>query len=201
MVWRAALIGPKLANMGSDKFCFKWNDFQENILSCFKELRSDKEFTDVTLACEDGQQIEAHKVVLTTCSPLFRNLLRSPIHQRPLIYMRRVKFENLVAMLDFAYCGQASVCQDDLDAFLTLSGELKLKGLTGEGKKEYNVEDQPVVKAETPFESKNQTVPPVSLQATKPDQLEEQIKSMMEPSGKFITRKGRRRQKIFLCIL
>ena len=52
--------------MSLEKLCLNWNDFQENILSGFKDLRNDKEFTDVTLACGDGQRAEAHKVVLTT---------------------------------------------------------------------------------------------------------------------------------------
>ena len=41
----------------TEKLCLQWNDFRENITSSFKELRIDREFTDVTLACEDGQQI------------------------------------------------------------------------------------------------------------------------------------------------
>ena len=34
----------------------------------FEDLREDKEFTDVTLACEDGLQVGAHKVVLIASS-------------------------------------------------------------------------------------------------------------------------------------
>ena len=40
--------------------CLQWNDFGENVSSAFGDLREDKEFTDVTLACEDGQQVEVH---------------------------------------------------------------------------------------------------------------------------------------------
>ena len=43
-------------------------DFEDN---AFGKLREGKDFTDVTLACEDGQQVEAHKVVLTSSSPFF----------------------------------------------------------------------------------------------------------------------------------
>ena len=127
--------------MSSEKLCLKWNDFQQNILSGFKELRNDTEFTDVTLACEDGQQIEAHKVVLATSSPLFMNLLKSNRHQHPLIYMRGVKSEDLVAIIDFLYCGEANVYQENLNAFLALADELKLKDLTGEGKKEHDAKE------------------------------------------------------------
>ena len=51
--------------MSAEKLCLNWNDFQENTLSSFKELRADKEFTDVTLACGDGHQVVVHKVVLS----------------------------------------------------------------------------------------------------------------------------------------
>ena len=48
----------------SEKLCLQWNDFKQNINAAFGDLRGDKDFTDVTLACEDGQQVEAHKVIL-----------------------------------------------------------------------------------------------------------------------------------------
>ena len=54
-----------------EKLCLQWNDFKENVTSAFGDLRKDKEFTDVTLACEDGQQVEAHNVVLVASSPFF----------------------------------------------------------------------------------------------------------------------------------
>ena len=38
-------------------------------------LKEDKDFNDVTLVCEDGQQMEAHKVILASSSPLFQRLL------------------------------------------------------------------------------------------------------------------------------
>ena len=47
------------------------------------------DFSDVTLACEDGQQIEAHKVILAASSPFFQNLLRRNRQVGyPIIYMR-----------------------------------------------------------------------------------------------------------------
>ena len=200
----------------------KWNDFQENISTGFKELRSDKELTDVTLACEDGQQIEAHKVVLTTSSPLFMSILKSKkSHQHPLIYMRGVKFEDLVAIIDFLYCGEANVYQEHLDAFLVLAEELKLKGLTGEREKDASVppksdlqggawsQNEPTttfhrkeqhvsVEPKLPLERKCENERTVSLQTTDSDKLDEQIKSMMEPSGNFITRNNGRKN-LFNC--
>ena len=85
----------------------------------------------VTLACEDGQEVEAHKVVLIASSPFFLNILKRNKHPHPLIYMRGVKSENLTAIVDFFYHGEANVFQENLDSFLVLAEELQLKGLRG----------------------------------------------------------------------
>ena len=70
----------------SEKLCLKWNDFQENLNSAFGSLREDNAFTDVTLACVDGKQLEAHKVILAASSPFFQNLLRKNKHAHPIVY-------------------------------------------------------------------------------------------------------------------
>ena len=115
----------------SEKLCLQWNDFKESIASSFGNLREDKELTDVTLVCEDGQQLEAHKVILASSSPSFLWLLKKNTHPHPLIYMRGLKSEDLRAIVDFLYKGEANVFQENLDSFLSLAEELRLKGLTG----------------------------------------------------------------------
>ena len=112
-----------------EKLCLQWNDFRDNVSSAFGELRDDKEFTDVTLVCEDGQQVEAHKVVLISSSPFFLNLLKRNKHPHPLVYMRGLKYENLLSMVDFLYHGEANVYQENLYSFLAMADELQLKGL------------------------------------------------------------------------
>ena len=46
--------------------------------------------------------------------------------------MRGLKSEDLSAMIDFLYSGEANVLQENLDSFLALAEELQLKGLTGQ---------------------------------------------------------------------
>ena len=77
--------------MGAEKFCLKWNDFESNISSAFRDLRKERDFFDVTLACDDNAQIEAHKTILSACSPFFRNVLKRNPHQHPLLYLKGVK--------------------------------------------------------------------------------------------------------------
>ena len=83
----------------SEKLCLQWNDFPDNIKIAFAHLREDNDFADVTLACEDGQQVEAHKVILAASSPFFQKLLGRNKHP----HMRGVKFDDLLAIVDFLY--------------------------------------------------------------------------------------------------
>ena len=46
--------------------------------------------------------------------------------------MRGIKSEDLDAIVDFLYCGEANVFQENLDSFLAIAEELKLKGLVGQ---------------------------------------------------------------------
>ena len=79
----------------SEKLCLQWNDFKENVNSAFGRLRDDKEFTDVTLACEDGEQMEAHKVILAASSPFFENIFNRNKHPHLMIYLRGFKSEDV----------------------------------------------------------------------------------------------------------
>jgi len=115
--------------MASEKFCLRWNDFESNISTAFRELRDDKDFFDVTLAC-NGDQIQAHKVILSACSPFFRNILRRNPHQHPLLYLKGVKYSDLQSVLNFMYHGEVNVAQEELNSFLAVAEELSVKGLT-----------------------------------------------------------------------
>ena len=116
----------------SEKVCLQWNDFNENVVSAFKNLRENIDFADVTLACEDGQQVTAHRVVLAASSPLFESLLQRNNHSHLLIFMRGVDFEVLEAIVDFLYRGEANIIQENLDLFLAITEELQIKGFMGQ---------------------------------------------------------------------
>ena len=115
----------------TEKLFLEWNDFQENVNTAFENLRGNNDFSDVTLACEDGQQFEAHKVILAASSPFFHRLLERKKHPHPLIYLRGLKSEDLSAILDFLYCGEANIFQENLESFLAIAEELELKELMG----------------------------------------------------------------------
>jgi len=115
--------------MTNEKFCLRWNDFESNISVAFQELRDDKDFFDVTLACDD-EQIQAHKMILSACSAFFRNILRRNPHPHPLLYLKGVKYTDLQSILNFMYHGEVNVAQEELNSFLTVAEDLQVKGLT-----------------------------------------------------------------------
>lgn len=124
--------------MSSEKFCLRWNDFETNINEAFRDLRDSKDFLDVTLVCED-EQIQAHKVILSACSSFFHSILRRNTHQHPLIYMKGIKFSDLQSVLSFMYQGEVSVAQEDLNSFLFVAEDLRVKGLTQNQQSKRNV--------------------------------------------------------------
>ena len=161
--------------MGTEKFCLRWNDFESNISTAFRELREDKDFFDVTLACED-EQIQAHKVILSACSPFFRAVLKRNKHSHPLLYLKGVRYPDLVALIDFIYYGSVNIAQDDLNSFLAVAEDLKIKGLT-----QGEADSQPAPPAESSKSSyqRSQRVqappppPAASLAATQDEDIQE----------------------------
>ena len=180
------------------------------------------EFTDVTLACEDDQQMKAHKVILAASSSFLDKILHENgnKHPHPIIYFKGFQSQDLFAILDFLYFGEASVLQENLDSFLAVAEELKLKGLTGQTasndkKKLTNV--TPAKKTQKMFGTStiyNDSVPHfcavenASKSLVIPDQfqaLDEKVKSMMEKtenlvqSGKQADGSSPKQENTFIC--
>ena len=129
-------------------YALRWNDFQANISSALKEIKDDPDLFDVSIVCEDNEKhVEAHKLILSACSPFFRTLLKKLKHSHPLLYLRGVNYRNLVSIMSFLYNGEVNVCQDDLNSFLASAEDLKIKGLTqNPDKLEDKIQKSPVNK-------------------------------------------------------
>ena len=205
----------------SEKLCLQWNDFHENIKSAFGNLREDNDFADVTLACEDGQ-VEAHKVILAASSPFFQKMLGRNKHPHPLIYMRGIKSDDLIAIVDFLYRGEANVFQDSLDSFLAIAEELQLKGLMGktdEKGEDFEADEKYLPSTASPSINTDLKTPKTSFKRQAPsnkiqnpaengtlaipskfsgdfEELEERVKSMMEKSKNSLPY---RNQKADIC--
>ena len=73
--------------------------------STFRFMFEDNQFTDVTLVCEDHQQIRVHKVILSCVSEFIKEIILRNSHPQPVIYPR----------VRFKYTSQCKVEQEDFD--------------------------------------------------------------------------------------
>ena len=113
---------------GPENYSLKWQHFHQSIASAFKDLRNDDEFLDVTIACDEDQQIQAHKVIISACSPYFKSMLQK--HRgatNPVLIMPdTVRFHEIISILDFMYYGEVSIPSEEVNNFLS-TGKREIK--------------------------------------------------------------------------
>ena len=112
-----------------DKLHLKWNNYKENTIKTFSLLRREEEFFDVTLVSDDQKQIMANKVVLSSSSEYFKNILKTNKHSHPMLCLTGLSSEDLDNVLDYIYLGEVQIFQRDIDKFLDIAQKLRLQGL------------------------------------------------------------------------
>ena len=113
-----------------DSLHLDWTDFDENIRLSFRTIREEQRLFDVTLATDDGQYIQAHKVILTAGSNFFSDIfLKTSHHDKMLIYLKGIRSTELVSVTDFMYNGKVVIEKENLHRFLETAKELDVKGL------------------------------------------------------------------------
>ena len=117
----------------SEKFALKWNDFQSNWNSSLSELRKQTDLADVTLMSDDMMKFSAHKILLSSCSSMFKFILKGNTHANPLLYLGGVTSVNLGFILDYIYYGEVNLYEEQLDGFLESAQKLEMEGLMGLG--------------------------------------------------------------------
>lgn len=152
--------GSKNNNGTAQQFCLRWNNYQTNLTCVFDQLLQSESFVDVTLAC-DGNQIKAHKIVLSACSPYFQSLFFENPCQHPIIIMRDVKWPELKAIVEFMYKGEINVNQDQISPLLAIAEMLQIRGLAEVNNEQGNVGVGNSDLAETQIKSKQ--IPSVDL--------------------------------------
>ena len=117
--------------MKTDIFNLTWRDFESCSSNSFRGFMARQEFVDVTLVCDDQNQIKAHKVILSACSDFFRNiLLRNIDVSQPFIFLDNVSFQDLENVISFMYNGETAIGQEDFNSFMRAAQRLRVKGLS-----------------------------------------------------------------------
>ena len=104
-------------------------NFEQNVQEFYKQLLINTNFSDVTIASNDNVQFKAHKLVLSSCSEFFQNILLKNPHKNPLLYLNNVSSTEMRAIMEFMYLGECKVGQDAIGRFLKVGEELKIMGI------------------------------------------------------------------------
>ena len=106
-----------------------WKSFHAYLASCLRDDFTSTKFADVTLVCDEQKQFQAHKFVLSSFSPILKNLLVTNPHPHPIIYLRGIKQQELEYILQFMYLGEAKLYSDQINILLDVANDLHMKGL------------------------------------------------------------------------
>ena len=106
---------------------------QSSATSSLQDIRDAGELFDVTLVCDDGKQLEAHKVILSANSAVFRQMLTRNSHPHPLVFLPEQNSQKLQELFDFLYKGEVEVLEEEVTEFLKLARKLQVKGLEEDG--------------------------------------------------------------------
>lgn len=85
-------------------------------------------YCDATLTC-DGRFYPVHKLVLGTCSEFFQQMFDVGEKQQMMVVLADLCHEDLEALLDYMYVGEANILQGDLSRFMKAAEVLKIRGL------------------------------------------------------------------------
>lgn len=117
----------------TQKFCLKWNQFNQNLKSSLFRMKDSHQLTDVAILCEDGTKFVAHRLILAACSSFFKQIFLMNDTCPAWIYLKGVESLMLRFLLEFVYMGEVEVPEQSLAKFLETAHELKIKGLAKYG--------------------------------------------------------------------
>ena len=118
-----------------------WDEFDVHATNTIKKLWHDKEYTDVTLATVDDQQISAHRVVLSSSSYFFKQILSKNNQKNLVLYLKDIKYNELQLVLEFIYFGECKVPHENLGNFIATGNTLEVIGLI-KGEEEKTVDKE-----------------------------------------------------------
>ena len=110
------------------KYNLDWDSHSDYLRNMLHEMRKKDYMTDVTLVCDDKKQINAHKIILSACSSVFKNIIGE--HTFPIIYLRGIQQQEIESILEFMYLGEATLSQSRMDEFLKIATDLEIKELS-----------------------------------------------------------------------
>ena len=103
------------------------NSLKGEIKNFLKRIWDSKEFSDVTLVFDDQQWIKTHKVVLSACSSVFKNVFsNNDDEDETIIYLQGTQYQDMMVVLQYMYCGKAFDSYTNIKVLKEIALNLKI---------------------------------------------------------------------------
>ncbi|KAK6644807.1 hypothetical protein RUM43_001080 [Polyplax serrata] len=115
--------------MSAVAYIMQWGDHKTDVHNHLRLLFEEQKFVDLTLFCST-HSVKVHSVVVASNSSYFEKVLLSQNGVNSVIVLKDMKFEVFRALIEFMYCGETTVLDEDVDALLYASKKFEVKGLS-----------------------------------------------------------------------
>ena len=157
----------------AETYTLNWYTFSDHLQLMFKNLYDEREYSDVTLVCDDQTQFKAHKIVLSACSPVFKKIIDNNPSQHPLIYLMGVQSYEMESILQFMYLGEGRFYYERMEEFLKCAKDLEVKEIS-KGVEIQNVDEDKKTDVDAePKQTSDQFIKVADLAVKKIQNLEE----------------------------
>merc|ERR1719300_1309877 len=140
-------------DMNQEKFDLTWHTYTDHLRQMLHDMMTYNELTDVTLVSEDKKHFKAHKVVLSSSSTVFKNIISDNNTSNPVIYLRGILSDEIESILQFIYLGQATIYQERMNEFLDVGKSLEINEISKDIESSEN--ELPDIIQSNEFEEKN----------------------------------------------
>ena len=118
--------------MAGETLDVKWDTYSSHWLEALKDLKDTNFLSDVSILCEDKTRFEVHKLVLSSCSSVLRNIIEllPAVNSGSVLYFHGINGNTMNSLLEFMYQGRTISRQEDLKDFIEVANKFSLKGVT-----------------------------------------------------------------------
>jgi len=119
------------------EYRLRWDTFQKWTKESIQDWYKDSEYTDLTLLSDDMQVFKSHRIILSSSSDFFKQILgKMKSFKGQTLYLKEIQGCVLGLLLRFIYEGEVTVTQELLPNFLSAAVDLQIKGINFEDHKD-----------------------------------------------------------------
>ena len=112
-----------------EKHTLYWHTYTDHLREMFHEMLKTSELADVTLVSDDLRQFKAHKIVISACSAVFKQILKDLPQNSSVIYLRGIQHQEMESILQFMYLGETTFDQERMNELFNVAKNLEIKDL------------------------------------------------------------------------